>query len=243
MAAFNLKKSAQSHGNYEAMLKEDNDNKNKTLKDNSTTNVLLDEQRKGCEAETLNVKLESKRTGSADAITEVRMDKEAKMFNEKRNKTTWDGQIKPMDLLAEARDQKKLADIKKAEDGLAGINDDDTKFWDEYVNKQLIGEKTTIVSNVQKSQLQNHPDRFAGMEKVKITVDPIITADETLSQGEKIEKMAESMLRDADAMLYFINYKAAKENRELTAAEIQQVNNINSAKSRIMAGYIEIFEE
>ena len=107
---------------------------------------------------------------------------------------------------------KKADEYKRAENASKA----DTAFWDKYVGVQLEGKMKNVDGNVpaSASQLPNNPERF---------------------KGKKIDKMVMASLKDADAMLFHIYATAAKESRELTAEETQQVVDIESGKMRLLA--------
>jgi len=223
------KKEAQSHGNYESMLQENNKKLGLKPDNTSTYNYELQIQRKGNDPTAYEKRMQEKRTGSNDTITEKSLNQNDKVFNEKRNSETWDKDALTINILEESYDQNKTKAIKEAEE-----KDRDTGFWDDYVGVQMISPKTTITNNVQESQLENASERFADLQNVDMSnLKPDEAINSVLEDVNKVKKMVFASLNDADAMLFNIYYKSA--NRDLTKEETQMVKDINSAKIRIIA--------
>lgn len=248
--SFNKKnhKEAQSHGNIESMLRNKNGyNINKELQENNpdtVNNNQLESQHKGSSHSMYENQLEASRKGASNSIAENRLDTEPKMYNDKRNKDVWDTTVKPNDSLAQAYDnhKKEVFDEVERESKAAQQLDEETDFWDEFVGYQMLGTPTKIINNNEDSQLPNNPDRFKGLDKVKISVDPNETIESVLKDQDKFRKMVMASLSDADAMIYSIYKQANKESRKLTESEIKQINDINSGKARILSGHIELVD-
>jgi hypothetical protein len=149
----------------------------------------------------------SRKNKTVVAIIENDMSKEIIDFKSKNKKQVMDINVETQKYV-----DKKADEYKKAED----TSKENTAFWDKYVGMQLEEEMTKVDNNIPSSasQLQNNPDRF---------------------QNEKINKMVMASLGDADAMLFHIYATAAKENRNLTDIEEQQIADINSGKIRLLA--------
>jgi hypothetical protein len=139
-------------------------------------------------------------------ITEASMDKKEVAFGGKTEG------VSPVAAKSQSLDDEKTKAYKKAEEE----GKKDTLFWDKYVGVQLEGPSTKVDKNLpaSASQLPNNPARF---------------------KGKDIEKMVMASLRDADAMLFHIYASAGKEGRSLTKEEEQQIVDINSGKTRILA--------
>lgn len=105
---------------------------------------------------------------------------------------------------------KKEKDYKKAE----GKIDTETAFWDKIVGIQLEGEKTKVPNNL--------PDKGTQLPNKKVSEEEI-----------------KSLLKDADAMLFHIYATARKQGRDLNSTEKQQVVDINSGKTRLLAQMVE----
>lgn len=111
-----------------------------------------------------------------------------------------------MDINAET---KKFTDKKEADFKKAEKSTDtDTSFWDQFVGKDLEKSPNKVVAN--------DPDKASQL--------PNVSASDI-----------ESMLRDADAMIYHIYATASSEDRDLNEEEEQQLIDIESGKSRYMA--------
>ena len=153
------------------------------------------------------------------------------MYHEKRNSKTWDTHIKPMDLLAEAHDQRKLEAYHKVE---GKTLDADTAFWDDYIGVQMMGAKTKQVANVQGSQLQNSTDRFEKLPESQLG-ENFQDNLKKMTKEDNFYKMTFASLQDADAMLFSIYHQTAQENREVTADEKEIIVKVNEAKKVILA--------
>jgi hypothetical protein len=103
--------------------------------------------------------LSEARSGAPSKVTEKKLDEDTG-WNLKRTSKAWDQQVKAPDLMAEAYDQER----RKAYLAANKSDDRDTAFWDDFVRDQMLGPNTTIVSNVQPSQLQNDPERFKNLQ-------------------------------------------------------------------------------
>ena len=223
------KKEAQSHGSYESMLQKNNKKLGLKPDNTSTYNYELKIQRKGNDPTPHEKRMGDKRTGSNDTVTEKSLNENKKIFNEKRNSDTWKQDAPTINMLDEARNQNQAKALKEAEE-----KDRNTSFWDDYVGVQMISPKTKITSNVQKSQLENDPERFANLQDVDMSnLKPNEAIDSVLNKAVNVDKMVFASLNDADAMLFNIYYKSA--GRKLTKDEKQMVRDINASKMRIFA--------
>ena len=153
---------------------------------------------------------ERKNVEAEPSIIESQMDDKEVTFGDKTEG------VMPINVKTEEYNQKHLEDFKKAE----ASPERDTSFWDKYVGVQLEGDgmPTKIDKNVSPSgsQLQNHPDRF---------------------KGGDVDKMVMASIKDADAMLFHIHATASKQGREVNNIEKQQIIDINSGKTRLMAQF------
>lgn len=167
-----------------------------------------------------NKQLESARTGTSEVIAEGQLNDAPKLYNNRRDDNTHAKKVTAVNLVSEAYHQEKLKAFREAQKG----NERDTSFWDKEVGIQMQGEKTKIVSNNQKSQLQNHPDRFNGL-----------TPD--LSTSKKFDDLVTAALDQADRMQFTIFANAASTGRKLSKVELQQIADINSGKARAIIAY------
>ena len=165
------------------------------------------------------------------SITEGELNKEEKLFNDKRL-DIWDTNINNVNnIVSQAFDQEKLEAFKEAE----GQDQRDTSFWDKYVGVQLDGEKTTIVNNVQKSQLQNVPERFKGLEKTQPISGELSKNDNMLKKDNNIYDMVTASLKKADSDLFHIYASSFRKNKKLNNSDIKNIKNINNYKLKILA--------
>jgi len=163
-----------------------------------------------------NVQLDKARKNAETepAITEAHMDKKEVDFNSKDKK-----QVMDINVESQKYDNEKINAHKKAE------GKKDTAFWDEYVGVQLgdNGYPTKVPANRPESisQLQNRPGRF---------------------KDTKVEKLVMASIKDADAMIFHIYATAFKNNRDVNKEEEQQIVDINSGKTRLIAQMVEPFK-
>ena len=232
MKKFNLEKQAKITGykNYNNMLGESNKQMDLSSPDTNTeVNLEINplSSRKKSDNELLyEGQLNKSRTKLQEAtIAETSLNDSPKVYNDKRL-DIWDTPITVTNLLSEAYDQKKEESLKEAE----SEQKRNTEFWDKYVGLQMEGPETTIINNVQKSQLENEPSRFRKMDKIEPIGSELINKD-------KFYKMVTASLKDADAMLFHIYSIACKEGRNLSSEEKQQITDINSGKTRLIAQY------
>jgi len=207
---FNLKKMSASKNvtiTEKRNIKLNNDFDQSAVDDSGNYDYRLKDGRKNPTGDEPYEKMLKKvRTSKDDAgITEGEMNK-ANLRSDKMNKT-------PLMDYSKENSNKLADDFKQANDK----EDRDTSFWDDGVGSQMLGEKTTIVNNVQKSQL--------------------LSSYKSREEFEKMNKMAQSTLKDADALLYSLFRKAADERRELTEQENQIVLDINSGKIRVLSQF------
>ncbi len=215
MAKFNLKKIAQNIGTGENQLEECRDkvdlSNEKQGVVNKNINLSIPVKDKD-NTIPFNVQLEAERKNETEfSIIESSMDDKVVDFKSKDKKQIMDINVKTQEY-----DSTKAKAYKEAEDKKTA----DTSFWDKYVGVKIEGEITKVDNNIpaSASQLQNKEERF---------------------KGKKIDKMVMASLKDADAMLLHIY--ASSQNRKLTADEEQQIIDINSGKSRILAQKVEPF--
>ena len=213
MKSFNLHKNASTKEPViqEKMLKEQRENMEMCTEsqkvDGKNINLSLPTKDKN-NIIPFNVQLASARKEKDEnQIIEAKMNQKETKENDKKM------QITTINEESQKYDTKKEKAYKKAEDK----DKNNTSFWDKYVGQQIEGEKTTVHKNVppKGSQLPNNPERF---------------------KGKNIKKQIMASLKDADAMLFHIYAQAAKDNRNITENEAQQIIDINSGKMRIMSG-------
>ena len=122
--------------------------------------------------------------------------------------------------------KKNVVEREKAYQKAIDASDSDTSFWDKYVGQQLDKDQITkITNNVQSSQLVSNYDTREDFNK------------ENPSTGKKVPVAVDEILKDADAMLYFIYRTAEEESRELSDKEKQIITDINSGKIRILSQF------
>jgi hypothetical protein len=214
MTKFNLSKVAAKTGfkNYNKMLE---DNVLVPAGDIAEKNINLSLETKDKDNTVpFEVQLEASRDGKDNYTTaEKALDDNPKLYNDRRLDQT--GDVMPVNLETIKHEQKKEEVYRKA----TVANDKDTAFWDKHVDIS-VGE-TKVPVNVPSSQLQNVSDRFNKIDD---------------ATNAKYDKMVFASLKDADAMLFHIYASAAKEKREPTEKESQQIIDINSNKVRILLG-------
>jgi len=223
MTKFNLSKMAQKKGfkNYNTMLEENNEKMGFTTEGDSKNINLSLPVKDQVAIDTLEKQIDANRDGKDSLkVTEKAINENEKVYNDRRVSNP-EG-ISSINLASEAYDIKHNEAYKKAEDK----EKNETEFWDKYLGTEIQGEKTTVHNNVTKTQLENAPDRFKGLDT---DVNKVI--------NYKVPKMVQASLRDADAMLFHIYASARKENRELSAQEKQMVIDINSGKDRYLREY------
>lgn len=223
---------------YSKMLNEQNKEWSSTLDDvTPNLNGLLDEARNNDDIMTIheaNLEDVRKKADHSDQITESQIENRDSYVihrNDKNDKVS----IKPMDVLSEAYDQQYREAYKEAENS----EKRNTEFWDKYVGSQLIGKKTKVPVNVPASgnQLSNNSDRFESLQGEGYHAD-VNKNFSAYKKDNNIRPMTmaqvQESLRDADAMLFFLSYKAAQASRPLTVNEQKLVDSINKAKTKIL---------
>lgn len=251
MGKFNYSKmkktaSKDSVPSYGQMLNDYNKDYGNTTNQGAIPNLngLLDEKRKNKDHDQIHEGLlgepRSKALEASSGTIEANIEKQGGPISARQHKEGDKHSVMPINVLSEFHDQKYRDAYKKAEGGV----DKDTAFWDKFVGDQLSGEKTTVARNVPESgsQLQNEPSRF---ESFKGLPTEVYTKDQgkldvsspkvAPIEGFKAASMQVTALKDADAMLLHIYYKAASEGRDLTEDEQSLVNGINSDKKAILA--------
>lgn len=173
---FNLKKAkTDTQISYQKKLQEKRDNMSHQYPDEGITELQFKHNSHKDKDNTVpfNKQLSENKLGTNNGVTEKALDQNPDKYNKKRDNTTHNRNAKSQDLVAESYHQDKLEDYRKAQKG----QDRDTSFWDDYVGKQMIGPKTTIVKNKQESQLANHPDRYKDLDKnLKQKADNLVMA-------------------------------------------------------------------
>jgi len=219
---------------YEQMLRENDKDHGQPIRDASGITDWQLQQHGHKEQDSsshYNKQLGEERKGTNEAVVEKAFDKNPKLYNLHRNDKAWDSKVTAVDRMDEAYYQEKMKAWSEAQKG----QDWDTSFWDKYVGNQMQGPTTKITDNVQKSQLQNHPDRFVGLDKEMPIMDRYQDSEKVWGKAEDFYKMVEASLKNSDAILFTIHAKAAIEDRELTEKEQQMVTDVNSAKVRLLA--------
>lgn len=225
MASYNFSKIAKKEDGlqpYNSMLQDNAKEMKIETKESDAKNINLKLKNKDKDNTIPYEKqLEANRTNKDGAeILEKTMDKSTYPSN-KREMHTKKILVSPINVLSEEFDQKKVEAVKKAENRLKN----DTAFWDKYVGEQMLGTATKVDANVSNSQLQNQPGRFSFNKET----------DVAKVVNTKISKMAQEILKDADALLFHVYSTAAVENRDLTIDEKAFVNRINKEKEYILA--------
>ncbi|NJL70403.1 MAG: hypothetical protein HC888_01735 [Candidatus Competibacteraceae bacterium] len=210
---------------------DDSREKTGTSPDAVTTEVQLKKDHDEADgSKPFNKLLEKARKGTREAVIEKVMEQEGAHRTDKYYKTT----VNPLAIQVEAREQNRRDEFLKAQNA----QDRDTDFWDKKVGSQMIGEKTKQVANKQKSQLQNNPDRFYGLEGVNALGGTVKDIEKAKGKEVQIDKMVTASLKDADAMLFQIFATAAAEGREISQTEQQIVTDINASKVRLIAAQV-----
>jgi hypothetical protein len=215
---FNLKKAkADPTIPYDKQLKEHREESGTGIPDEGITELQFKHNVHKDKDNTVHFEsqLEKARSDSPGCIVENCLNTKPTVFNLKRDDRTHDRPAKSQDLVAAAYDQKQREALAEANKG----QDRDTEFWDKEVGIQMIGKPTKIVSQNQKSQLPNTPDRFKNLEPDLL---------------QKVDDSVIAKLCSADKMLFHIYATAANNDRKLTTTEEQQVKDINSGKIRLL---------
>ncbi len=225
MAKFNLSKTAanKKYKAYDKMLSENDTEHGIKTVDPSITEYRLPEKDKD-NTVPYEKQIDSTRQGKDNLmVAEKALNTEPKLFNDKRN-DEWDTSVMPVNLETEKHHQKHIEAFKEAEQ-----NDKEKLFWDKYVGVQMVGDKTKIDANVTRTQLEDAPERFKGLNDVATDVE--------------IRKMVAASLKDADAMSFHIYATAEKENRELNDKEKQMIVDINSGKMGLISKAMNLLEK
>lgn len=252
MKKFNASKNKKEAKNtsvtgYESMMNQYNKDYGNTIDDSSIPNIngLIDDVRKNKDHdqihEALLDKTRSDALESSAGTLEANIEKNAGPISKRQHKDNDKHQIMPINALSEWHDQQYRDAYKKAE-GL----EKDVSFWDKYVTDQLSDSKTSVPNNVsdKASQLQDNPERFKDFSGLPTEIYTKDSKDIGLDkpkmntmEGFK-SSMQTSALKDADAMLLHVYFKAAQEKRDLTKDELDLVNGINTDKMAILAQII-----
>lgn len=235
MSMFNLKKiSKKEHYKpYQKYLEEDNESKGTKSKPSpGSIDYELNSKKKDTDSSIpFNTQLNEARKGESLSITESQLNNSGKGIMNHRSSKAWNTKQNPINLLSEANDQKKYNAFRKETDK----QKIDNSFWTKDVGKQKTIKTKKIIDNKQKSQLQNSPDNYSGLDKTMPISTDINENKSRLNKKDKISfASVESTLRDADSMLFHIYASAAKDGRELNDNESQMVIDINSGKLRIL---------
>jgi hypothetical protein len=214
---FNLLKIAdKTAGNYEAQLQAQNkadklevdgllsgEKQLETVRDNDD---LID---------ATEVQFGNKRGKVAETITQHQLDNGKTTLTTLRDDTNEKLPTPPLGVLNQAQEAERTKAFKAAE------VDGDTSFWDKYVDDDLLGDATKMIGRMGPSQLANNADRFKG------------TSTDPTELSTDITKLVMAGVRDADAALFHVFYKAA--GRDLTAKEQQVVDGITQDKITLLA--------
>jgi len=200
------------------------DYKNTIDKDVESIQGLLQSSRGEGQGENLDRVTDSqldnhKMTGGKNtSITENQLDERNSDFPHRQADMDDSAFMKPIDALSEAFDHKRHNDYE------AAIKRSDRKVLDSDIGKQLSGPKTRVPKNIPDSgtQLNTHPDRLEG------------GGGHTVAVSEKGRMMLAS-LKEADAALFHIYYRAKLANRELTEDDHRLIEQISNDKKRILS--------
>ncbi|MCD6436424.1 MAG: hypothetical protein J7L15_08595 [Clostridiales bacterium] len=232
MTKYNLSKRAISDfQNYSKMLEDSvKDMGHQADSDSKNVNLKMPTEDKD-NTVPFEVQLEASRNSKDTlAITEKSLDKESKVYNDKRS-NMWDTNVAPINLVSESYDQKKVKDIKAAE------SDKDTAFWDKYLGVQLENSDRDIKidNNIPAvaSQLQNKPERFRSINKN----NPVDNGVEG-----KMDDMVMASLKKADAMLFHVYATAASKGREVNKKEAKIIADVSVYKQKVLAQFGAGFE-
>lgn len=165
--------------------------------------------------ETIEALMDQPRKEATDAdgrTTEGQLDKRESYIPHRDAKHYDQSPMPPINALSGAADAKYQKAFAEASKG------GERRCLDKDPGSQMDGPKTKVVKNVPESgsQLQNHPSRFASGAR---------------------SRMILATLRDADRVLFDIYYRAAVENRELTAQEKRIEAQITSDKKAVLANF------
>lgn len=219
---------------YAQMLSDQNKERNLTLGDSTPNlNGLLDSVRRDQSADQVheaNLKESRDSSFKADGVTESQLGSR-KSYVVHRTDKSENVHMKPMDALSEAYDQKFRKAYSEAEE------DGDTKFWDKFVGDQMLSDTTKISGNVPDigNQLSNNPERF---ESLKGQPSNSLATDNfsSYTKRDNIKPMTmASSLKDADAMLFSIYYRAASQNRDVNKREQDLIEAISAEKRVLLA--------
>jgi len=233
---FNLQKQAKQETKHtDQMLDEQNSDYGFNSQDNSGNidRLLKKRQHKNKDnTKHYEMQLDEARTAdTGDRTLEGKLDKDKTVYNQRRLDKAYSQKIKHQDMVAEAHDQAKYEAYREVD----GSIDQETMFWDKYVGTDVPDKKTKIVSNQQKSQLANHPDRFKGLNKTTPVNEQYKDDASAMTKTDKMYDLVSASLKDADAMLFQLYASAARENRDLNEADKESVNNINAGKAKMLA--------
>ena len=236
---FNLKKYASKteySGSTEKRLRDSNNEFN-LASDDKSGNINYELQKTTHKDNDSTVPFEQ-RLGEARAnksnntILEKSLDNNDKLFLERRSDKVAKLPVIPTAALEAAAQAKNLEAFQKIEKEA----DKETLFWDKYIGSQMDSDMRTNImkNNPKSSQLENNPDRFNGLN---LPLPGNTHEDNAKSFGKKDEvtQMVYASLKDADAMLFHIYATAATQNRVVNELEQNQVNDINSYKTRLLA--------
>lgn len=215
---FNLKKHADSVIKSREKELDDFDKKydHKTPDYKGNYTELLEEVRKNSKGDAITEKqLDNNRVAKTnEVVIEKSMDKADKGINGMKHRIKTEDSPGPLMDYSIKADKEYEKEFKK----IQGSIDRDTDFWDKFVGEQLLGEPTKIVDNSQYSQLlSNYENR------------------KDFAEHKKEVKKKASVLKDADAMIYYIYRNAAQEKREINKNEEQMIQDISSGKIRLLA--------
>ena len=214
------KKADDTPKQYEGQLQDYNDDLGETVEASpESVQGLLRSTRGEGQGENLDVvtdiQLDEERDndGKTAETIEAQFDKR-KSYQPHRDSQADDAPMMPINALSEGYDQTH----RKAFNARQSKLDSQKRVVDKDIGKQLSGPRTKQPRQVPTSgtQLVNHPDRLA-------------------SGNQK--KMALAALKDADAVLFYLHYKAASENRPLTEREKKIESQIAIDKRTILSQF------
>jgi hypothetical protein len=219
----NQPKAVKSPESYESQLRANADSNGVEDVGLKTTAKQLAKQHweeKADSLSTTEAQMDEVHVKAAEMITERLLEDLESEVGYKRDSELFTQNVRPIDLMNQAQEQEHLKAYKAAEQ-----KDRDTSFWDKYVDHTLGGLAGKQIDRMGPSQLANHPDRFG-----KLPTE----AAELLKKTPKVEELVTASLRDMDAMLFHVFYKAASEGRDLNAEERSIVDTVSVDKQELL---------
>ena len=213
MAKFNFRKNAEktTRKPYEKQLIENNKEFDLKPADNRPYEKQLEDDRApNKDGKNYEKLLEDARVASPNIVTE-------KQLNADASKRSDEGVVlMDMGEKTSKASEKKFKDVQSKEKR-------SKPFYEKYNNPLSPNDnaKTTIINNVQDSQMVSNYEDRKDFEKSNPSVKKAANAVKSI--------------KDADALLYHIYRKAADERRSLDSKEQKSVNNINKEKISILS--------